>query len=70
MHVRPRSVERLIEAFSRLPSIGAKTAERLAYHLLRSDPRVARELSDAYDGAAVMLLFCRLVSAATKPPPC
>ena len=36
MDILPPSVERLISEFSKLPSIGPKTAERLTFHLLRS----------------------------------
>ena len=36
MDILPLSVERLIAEFSKLPSIGPKTAERLTFHLLRS----------------------------------
>lgn len=47
---RARSVERLIERLGRLPGIGPKTSERLAYHLLRSKEdalELARALRDA-----------------------
>lgn len=36
MDILPKSVTRLIEEFSKLPSIGPKSAERLTFHLLRS----------------------------------
>lgn len=47
---RARSVERLIERLGRLPGIGPKTSERLAYHLLRSGEdavELARAIQDA-----------------------
>ncbi|CAN5779013.1 recombination mediator RecR [soil metagenome] len=40
-------VARLIEAFSRLPGVGPKTAQRLTYHLLRSPDTEARALAAA-----------------------
>ena len=40
-------VARLIEAFGRLPGVGQKTAQRLAYHVLRAPPDEARALADA-----------------------
>ena len=43
----PRPVERLIEAFARLPGIGPKTASRLAYYLFRSPESESRELAEA-----------------------
>ncbi len=36
MDILPHSVERLIDEFAKLPSVGPKTAERLTFHLLRS----------------------------------
>lgn len=43
----PSSVERLIEALSRLPGVGPRTAERLAFHLLRAPEAEARALGGA-----------------------
>jgi recombination protein RecR len=43
----PRPVERLIEAFSRLPGIGPKTASRLTYHLIRAEAAESQELAQA-----------------------
>lgn len=41
----PEPIQRLIEAFSRLPGVGPKTASRLTFHLLRTDANLAEELS-------------------------
>ena len=41
------SVANLIEQFGRLPGIGRKSAERLAYHVLAAPDAEARELADA-----------------------
>ncbi|MEZ4524989.1 MAG: hypothetical protein R2941_03605 [Desulfobacterales bacterium] len=43
----PASVLHLVKAFTRLPGIGEKTAERLTLHLLRAQPREAEELAAA-----------------------
>ena len=40
-------VARLIEALSRLPGVGPKTAQRLTYHLLRAPDSEARVLASA-----------------------
>jgi recombination protein RecR len=45
----PLPVERLIEAFSRLPGIGPKTASRLTYYLLRSPEEESLELAHALE---------------------
>ena len=54
----PRPVERLIEAFSRLPGIGPKTASRLAYHLLRAPEGESRELAQAVEAVRQGTVFC------------
>lgn len=41
----PQSLAAVIEAFSQLPGVGPRTAERYAYYLLRSDPARAQELT-------------------------
>jgi recombination protein RecR len=45
----PLPVERLIEAFSRLPGIGPKTASRLTYYLLRAPEEESLELARALE---------------------
>ena len=45
----PKPLERLVSAFERFPGVGRRTAERLAFHVLR-DPE-ARELADAIGDA-------------------
>lgn len=43
----PDALTKLIDELGRLPGVGARTAERYAYFLLRTDPRVAAKLSAA-----------------------
>lgn len=54
----PTPVERLIEAFARLPGIGPKTASRLTFYLLRADENEARELSEALARMTEETEFC------------
>ncbi len=51
-------VARLIEAFSRLPGIGPKTAQRLTYHLLRAPDAEARTLAAALVAVRDEVVFC------------
>jgi recombination protein RecR len=51
-------VARLIEAFTRLPGIGPKTAQRLTYHLLRSPEGEARALATALLAVKEQVVFC------------
>ena len=43
----PKSVQNAIEEFSRLPGVGPKSAQRLAFHLLRCDKKVSEDLGRA-----------------------
>jgi recombination protein RecR len=51
-------VARLIEALSRLPGIGPKTAQRLTYHLLRATDTEARALAAALIDVRDKVVFC------------
>jgi len=43
----PPAFMRMVEELSRLPGVGSKTAQRLAFHMLRSSPESARALSNS-----------------------
>ena len=47
MHTLPDSANRLIDELSRLPGVGRKTAQRLAFHFLSSDVELSHSLSNA-----------------------
>ncbi|WP_027717121.1 recombination mediator RecR [Desulfovirgula thermocuniculi] len=54
----PGPVARLVEELAKLPGIGPKTAQRLAFHLLNSPPEVARELAGAILRAREVVRYC------------
>jgi recombination protein RecR len=54
------AVDRLIAALGRLPGIGAKSAERLAHHLLRCPPEEALELAAAIHSAKERIRHCEV----------
>jgi recombination protein RecR len=54
------AVERLIEALGRLPGVGAKTAERLAHHILKSPAEEALALADAIREAKDRIRHCEV----------
>ncbi len=56
----PKQVERLIEAFARLPGIGPKTASRLTYFLLRAPEGESLELAEALQEMRTHTRFCSL----------
>ncbi|MCL2038447.1 recombination mediator RecR [Candidatus Saccharibacteria bacterium] len=43
----PKAFQSLIEAFGKIPGVGARTAERYAYFIWKSDPLVAKKLADS-----------------------
>ncbi len=51
-------VARLIEALSRLPGVGPKTAQRLTYHLLRAPEAEARALASALVAVRDEVVYC------------
>jgi recombination protein RecR len=53
------AIERLAEAFCRLPGIGPKSAERITHFLLAGDRSTARELADALRDVAEKVHPCR-----------
>src|SRR3954467_9301407 len=54
------AVDRLVAALGRLPGIGAKSAERLAHHLLKCPPEEAIELAEAIRGAKEQIRHCQV----------
>ena len=63
-------VSNLIDAFSRLPGIGPKSASRLAYFLLRSDEEIALTLASALQELKADTLFCGLCHNIADKDPC
>lgn len=54
----PDALRNLIRALSRLPGVGRRTAERMAYRLLLRNHDLLRDLRDALDRAAAELTLC------------
>ncbi|TLM66559.1 MAG: recombination protein RecR [Actinobacteria bacterium] len=52
------SIARLLEELERLPGVGPKSAQRIAYHLLRADEESARRLADAIVEVKQTVRFC------------
>ena len=60
----------LIEQLRTLPGIGAKTATRLAYHILDMDMERAHRLAAAITGAKEKIGFCSVCFNLTDSDPC
>jgi len=54
-----RSIEALKQALRRLPGVGPKTAQRMAFHLLERDREGARAISDTIRSALSKIIRCR-----------
>ncbi len=66
----PDSVTRLIEAFTRLPSVGPKTASRLAYYLLRAPDELSETLAQAIGELKANTKLCSICFNITEADPC
>lgn len=52
------AVQRLIDSFGRLPGIGPKSAQRIAFHILKASQRDVLELTEAIEQAKTTVQFC------------
>ena len=64
----PEPIEALVEAFEQFPGVGRRSAERLAFHVLR-DPRAAR-LAGAIERAVREARRCSTCAYVTERDPC
>lgn len=60
----------LIEQLSRLPGIGKKTAQRLAFFILEMDPLEAEKLASSIVNAKEKIRFCSICQNLTENDPC
>jgi len=63
-------VDRLIDELKHLPGVGQKTAQRLAFHLLRAAPEQALALADAIREAKRNIRECSICNNLTDTDPC
>ncbi len=59
MRILPAPIQNLIDAFSRLPGVGPKTASRLTFYLLKGPENLPFELADALRALKTGTSFCR-----------
>jgi len=67
---QPESLTRLIEELQRLPGIGRKGAQRLAYHLLRHPRSESDALCDAIRDVKDRVTYCSACNNVTDVDPC
>ena len=60
----------LIEEFSKLPGIGKRSAERLAYHVLKMNPEDVKKFADTLIGVKEKIKLCPICCTLTETVPC
>jgi recombination protein RecR len=67
---RPDPLARLVEQLQQLPGIGAKSAQRLAYHILKTPREEVDRLADAMREVKDRVTYCSVCSNITDIDPC
>src|SRR5436305_101729 len=65
-----QSLQNLMTQLSRLPCIGTRSAERIAFHLLKEKPAEAMELADAIRDVKTRIKHCSICYNLTEADPC
>ena len=68
--MRESSLEGLIDALKRLPGVGVKSAQRMAFHLLQHDREAARRIASALDSALMNVRHCERCRTLTETALC
>ena len=63
-------VQRLIQEFKKLPGIGAKSAQRLVFHLIRRPNEDCQKLAEAVSQLKASLVLCSTCHNITEVDPC
>jgi len=66
----PASLQDLVEQFKRLPGVGAKSAQRLAFHILRTPREDAERLCQAIRDVKDRVTYCTTCNNITDTDPC
>lgn len=65
-----KPLNKLINELSKLPGIGGKTAQRLAFHILSMEDKDALELAEAIRNAKTSMTYCSVCGNLTDTDPC
>ena len=65
-----QSIQSLIEQLAGLPGIGMRSAERIAFHLLKQPPEEAMKLADAIRDVKTRIRHCSICFNLTENDPC
>ena len=66
----PKSLDDLTQTLQELPGVGRKTAERLAFHILKSSIKEATKLSEAIMAVKEKVTLCSVCFSITEKDPC
>ena len=66
----PSSLQRLVEELQRLPGIGPKGAQRLAFHILKTPRDTTDRLIDAVREVKERITYCSVCNNITDVDPC
>jgi recombination protein RecR len=66
----PEPLNRLVDQLKRLPGIGAKSAQRLAFHILKTPREDADRLCEAIRDVKERVTYCSICSNTTEVDPC
>jgi recombination protein RecR len=66
----PEPITALISALGKLPGVGPRSAERMALHLVQTDPAAVKQLADTILQARDKIRFCAVCGALTEQSPC
>lgn len=66
----PDAIARLVEQLQKLPGIGAKGAQRLAFHILKNPRDDAERLCDAIRDVKERVTYCSTCNNITEQDPC
>lgn len=70
MSVLPKSVSNVIESFERLPGIGPKSAQRLAFYLLHVPQEDLERFANSLKNLKIQTVLCSICKNVTEQDPC
>src|SRR5436305_13272980 len=70
MNAYTQSIQNLMNELSRLPGIGVRSAERIAFHLLKQKPEDAMKLAEAIRDVKTRIRHCSVCYNLTEADPC
>ncbi len=64
------AIQDLVDELGRLPGVGPKSAQRIAFHILAADPADVRRLADALTEVKARVQFCEICGNVAQEPQC